>query len=84
MFEDETVDVKCPRCGHLNSVLVHELEAKPEAHIVCVGCQAHVLVEAQEFQQRLGKVRDELEELERDAARQALRGAPPKKGDFEI
>jgi len=84
MFEDETVDVKCPRCGHLNSVLVHELEAKTEAHIVCVGCQAHVLVEAKEFQQHLGKVRDELEELERDAARQALRGAPPKKGDFEI
>jgi len=84
MFEDETLDLPCPKCGHLNSILVHEFEAAAETHFVCVGCKAGVRIEAQEFHDRLGKVRDELAELERDAARQAMRGAPPKKGDFEI
>jgi len=84
MFEDETIDVKCPKCGHLNSILVHEIEEHAETHFTCVGCEAGVKLEASEFRQRLGKVRDELAELERDAARQAMKGTRPKKGDFEI
>ncbi|HLI78972.1 MAG TPA: hypothetical protein VKV03_03255 [Candidatus Binataceae bacterium] len=84
MFEDETIDVKCPKCGHLNSILVHEIEEHAETHFTCVGCKAGVKLEASEFRQRLGKVRDELAELERDAARQAMKGTRPKKGDFEI
>ena len=84
MFDDETIDVKCPKCGHLNSILVHEIEEHAETHFTCVGCKAGVKLEAGEFRQRLGKVRDELQELERDAARQAMKGTRPKKGDFEI
>ena len=84
MFEDETVDVACPKCGHLNSILVHEFEASAETHFVCVGCKAGVRIEAKEFRQRLGQVRDELAELERGAARDAMKGKRPKKDDFEI
>jgi hypothetical protein len=85
MFEDETVDVKCPKCGHLNSVLVHEIEEHAETHFVCVGCKAGVRLEANEFrQQHLSHVRDEVAELERDAARQANKGKRPTKDDFEI
>ena len=84
MFEDETVDVTCPKCGHLNSILVHEVEQSAETHFECVGCKAGVRIEAKEFRERLGQVRDELAELERDAARQAMKGTRPKKGDFEI
>jgi phage FluMu protein Com len=84
MFEDETVDVRCPKCGHLNSILVHEIEEHAETHFTCVGCKAGIKLEAEEFKRRLGRVADELKELERDAARQAMRGTPPKKGDFEI
>ena len=46
MFEDETVDVKCPKCGHLNSILIHEIEEHAETHFVCVGCKAGVRLEA--------------------------------------
>jgi DNA-directed RNA polymerase subunit RPC12/RpoP len=84
MFEDETVDVACPKCGHLNSILVHEFEERAETQFVCVGCKAGVRIEANEFRQRLGQVRDELAELEREAAREAKKGKRPKKGDFQI
>jgi len=84
MFEDETIDVRCPKCGHRNSVLVHEIEEHAETHFICVGCKAGVKLEAEEFKRRLGKVADELKELEREAARQSMRGARPKKDDFEI
>ena len=84
MFEDETIDVTCPKCGHRNSILVHEIEEHAETHFTCVGCKSGVKLEASEFRERLGKVRDELAELERDAARQAMKGTRPKKGDFEI
>jgi hypothetical protein len=84
MFEDETVDVACPKCGHLNSILVHEFEERAETQFVCVGCKVGVRIEANEFRQRLGQVRDELAELERDAAREAKKGKRPKKGDFQI
>ena len=49
MFEDETVDITYPKCGHLNSILVREFEAASESHIVCVSCKAAVKVEAHEF-----------------------------------
>ena len=84
MFEDETVDVACPKCGHLNSILVHEFEESAETHFVCVGCKVGVHIEAKEFRQRLNQVRDELAELERGAAREATKGRPPKKDDFQI
>jgi len=84
MFEDETVDVACPKCGHLNSILVHEFEESAETHFICVGCNVGVRIEAKEFRQRLGQVRDELAELERGAARDAMKGKRPKKDDFEI
>jgi len=84
MFEDETVDVACPKCGHFNSILVHEFEEHAETHFVCVGCKVGVRIEANEFRQRLSQVREELEGLERDAAREAKRGKRPKKGDFQI
>jgi transcription elongation factor Elf1 len=82
MFEDETVDIACPKCGHMNTILVRELEQSTEAHIVCEGCKAHVKVEAAEFQNRLHKIEDEVEAMETEA-RQA--GRPkPRKGDFQI
>ena len=80
MFEDETVDVACPKCGHFNSILVHEFEEHTETHFVCVGCKVGVRIEANEFRQRLSQVREELEELERDAKKSKR----PKKGDFQI
>ena len=83
MFEDETVDITCPQCGHLNSILVREFEASSESHIVCVSCKAAVKVEAHEFRQRLDEVRKELEDLERAAER----GTPkPRraKDDYQI
>ena len=84
MFEDETVDVACPKCRHLNSIPVHEFEEHAETHFVCIGCKVGVRVEGNEFRQRLSQVREELEELERDAARETKKGKRPKKGDFQI
>ncbi len=84
MFEDETVDVACPKCGHLNSILVHEFEENAETHFVCGRCKAGVQIEANEFRQRLDQVRDELEELEREAERGERKSKRPRKGDFQI
>ena len=85
MFEDETVDIACPKCGHLNSVLVRDFEESAETHFVCVSCKVGVKIEANEFRRRLDKVKEELEELERDAARESKRKTKrPRKGDFQI
>jgi hypothetical protein len=85
MFEDETVDIPCPKCGRKNSILVREFEETAETHFVCVGCQAGVRIEAKEFHDRLARVREELEDLERAAARATrTKGKRPRKGDFQI
>jgi transcription elongation factor Elf1 len=85
MFEDETVDIACPNCGHRNSVLVRDVEARAESHIVCNRCKVGVKIEAKGFQQRLDEVRRELEEIER-AARKESKAAQSRrtKDDYEI
>ena len=85
MFEDETVDVRCPKCGHLNTIQVCEFEVRAEAHFVCEGCKTRVKVEGHEFHDRLARLRQEVEELEREASRES-KGKPrrPRKGDFQI
>lgn len=85
VFEDETVDVRCPKCGHLNTIQVREFEVRAEAHFVCEGCKTGVKVEGHEFHDRLARLRQEVEELEREAARES-KGKPrrPRKGDFQI
>jgi transposase-like protein len=85
LFEEDTVDISCPKCGHKNSLLVHEFEEHTEVHFVCEGCHAGVKVEAEEFHRRLEEVQKELEELEHDAA--ASTKQKPKRGrkdDFQI
>jgi phage FluMu protein Com len=84
MFEDETVDLKCPKCGHLNTLLVREFEDHAEVHFVCEGCKAGVRVEGREFHDRLAELRKEVEDLEREAARAGKRPRRPRKGDFQI
>ena len=85
MFEDETVDVACPKCGHRNSILVREVEESAETHFVCQKCHVGVRIEADEFRQRLDRVLKEVEDLEREAARDAKRPAKRRrKGDFQI
>lgn len=85
MFEDETVGVACPKCGHNNPIPVRELEKSAELHFTCEDCGVSVRVEADEFRQRLERVRQEVEELERGAAQEAKRKIKrPRKGDFQI
>jgi hypothetical protein len=85
MFEDETVDIICPKCGHRNSLLVREIEEHSESHIVCASCKVGVKVEAQGFQRRLDQVRKELAEIEREALNE--HGEPKvrrSKDDYQI
>lgn len=85
MFEDDTVDVACPKCGHRNSILVREFEEHAETHFVCASCKAGVKIEANEFRERLEQVRKELTSLERAAARETKKKSKrPRKGDFQI
>ncbi|HEV3112580.1 MAG TPA: hypothetical protein VGY99_19000 [Candidatus Binataceae bacterium] len=81
MFEDETVDVACPKCGHKNSILVRDFEESAETHFVCQKCHVGVRIEADEFRQRLDRVLKEVQDLEREAKRPAKRR---RKGDFQI
>ena len=83
MFENETVDLKCPKCGHINTLAVSEFEQHNEARFVCEGCNTAVKVEASQFHDRLAEVRREVEELEREA-RPPKAPARPRKGDFQI
>jgi len=82
MFEDETIDIACPKCGFKNSLLVRELEKTSETHIVCQGCQVGVKVEAAEFQHRLNEINDEVEAMEAEARH--AKSPKPRKGDFQI
>jgi transposase-like protein len=86
MFEDETIDIACPQCGHKNPVLVREFEGSAEVHFACEGCKAGLRIEADEFRRRLEQVQKEAEELEREAAREAKRAKSkrPRKDDFQI
>ena len=85
MFEDDTVDVACPKCGHKNSVLVREIEETAQTHFECENCHVGVRIEADEFKHRLDEVLKEVEDLEREATRDAKRPAKrPRKGDFQI
>lgn len=83
MFEDETVDIACPNCGQKNSVLVRDFETNAEAHVSCHHCGVMVKVEAEEFRRRLALVRQELEEIQREA-RRAIKSCRPRKDDFQI
>ena len=84
MFEDETVDIACPKCGFKNSLLVRELEQSSETHIVCQGCQVGVIVEASEFQHRLHEISDEVEAMQVQAREAGHKSPKPRKGDFQI
>src|ERR1700720_1075005 len=85
MFEDETVDIACPKCGHRNSLLVRDLEAKTESHIVCGKCKVGLQIEARGFQQRLDQVRKELEDVQREAHRDSGKPNPRRtKDDYQI
>lgn len=85
MFEDETVDIACPKCGHKNSLLVREAEAQAELHVVCESCEAGIKIEAREFQQQLDRLRQELEELQRKARQESRKSPLPRtKDNFQI
>lgn len=85
MYEDETIDVECPKCARQNSILVREFEETAETHFVCEGCKVGVRIEASEFRERLEQVRQELQELQREAAQEVKRRSKrPRKDDFQI
>ncbi|HKN00468.1 MAG TPA: hypothetical protein VJX23_08115 [Candidatus Binataceae bacterium] len=83
MFEDETVDINCPKCGHINTIAVREFERQSQTHFVCEGCQVRVKVEAGEFHNRLDQLRKEVEELEREA-HDSKKPKRSRKDDFQI
>ena len=85
MFEDDTIDIACPQCGHRNSLLVREVEKKAESHIVCENCKAGIKIEARGFQERLNEVRKELEEIEREAHSESKKPKSRRvKDDYQI
>ena len=84
MFEDQTVDLACPKCGHLNTILVRDFEESAETHFVCEGCKTGVKVEGSQFRDRLAELTKELEELEREVSRDQRKTRRPRKGDFQI
>ena len=52
---------------------------------MCQNCKVGVKIEAKEFRQRLDQVLKEVQDLEREAARDAKRTPKrPRKGDFQI
>jgi len=82
MFEDETIDVACPKCGFKNTLLVQELEHASEAHFECHGCKARVKLDTSAFRHRLSEINEEVEKLETVARQQNK--PKPRKGDFQI
>jgi transcription elongation factor Elf1 len=85
MFEDETIDISCPKCSHRNSVLIREIETITESHIVCEKCKVHIKIEAKGFQERLDQVRKELDEIQRHAQSESRKPSPRRsKDDYQI
>lgn len=83
MFEDETIDIACLQCGHMNSILVRDFEEGAETHFTCEGCGARVKIEGEAFHKWLAAAQIELENLEREAAR-VSKPKRPRKGDLQI
>jgi transposase-like protein len=79
MFEDETVDVACPACGHRNALAVREFEDNPEQHFVCPGCKQHIRIDGTEFKGRLDAIRAEVLELERSSGHKPEKPAKRQK-----
>ena len=84
MFEDETIDVDCPKCRHKNSILVRDFEQSAESHFVCEGCKLSIKVESAAFHDRLERLKKEVDDLEREAAEDAKKARRPRKDDFQI
>ena len=85
MFEDQTIDILCPQCTHVNPVPVSDFEENAETHVVCISCKARIKIEAHEFLEHLDQVRKELEEFELEAARDSKSKVKrPRKDDFNI
>jgi phage FluMu protein Com len=85
MFDDETIDLACPKCGFKNSLLIRDFEQTAETHITCQGCRVGIKVEASEFQQRLSQISNELETIGLEVRRaQKKNQYRPRKGDFQI
>jgi phage FluMu protein Com len=68
--EDQTIDIRCPNCGNVNSVPVREFEEHTESHLACMNWKAAVKIEAHEFRPRLEEVCKELDRGASPAAKQ--------------
>jgi len=84
MFEDQTIDIVCPKCAHVNPVAVSDFEEHTESHIICESCKSGIKIEAHEFRQHLDDVLKELQEFERAAERDSKPIKRPRKDDFQI
>jgi transposase-like protein len=84
MFEDETIDIECPKCRHKNSILVRDFEQSAESHFVCEGCKSRIKVESTAFHDRLAELKKEVDDLEREAAQDVNKSRRPRKDDFQI
>jgi len=66
-------------------MLVREVEAKSESHIVCEKCKIGIKIETRGFQERLDQVRKELEEIQREAHSESHKPSPRRpKDDYQI
>jgi transposase-like protein len=62
LFEGQTVDVPCPKCGHAEPLSVPQLRNDPR--FTCSGCGTHVQIDASQFREGLEGVETELGNLQ--------------------
>jgi len=84
MFEDETVAIACPNCGHKNALLVKEAETVPEAEVICVHCHQTIKIELEGLHRHLDEVRAELDAIQRDAVAPKKKPGSSSKDDYQI
>lgn len=84
MFEDETVAIACPNCGHKNHVLVRDPESTAETMVVCSNCHKTIKIELEGFHRHLDQVRAELDAIQHDAAPPKKKPSSSSKDDYQI
>ncbi len=84
MFDDETVSLACPSCGHKNPILIRDAESAALTTFVCGGCRKILKIDLEGFHRHLDHVRAELDKIQNDAAAAKKRQGPGSSDDYQI
>ena len=62
LFEEQTLDVPCPKCGAIRQLTVPQLRSDPR--FACAVCNQEVVIDASQFRDELKKAEEAFSDLQ--------------------